>query len=273
MVSKRMIDLITVVFREELSILRLQARSTELYCSAAALGRIYVIINDADMDAGEIDLNWWGSLRDRVTVVHRSAWTVVYVENGWLTQQMLKLMATDLCRSTWSMVLDAKTIFVKPVAPVSDRPLVGVLDIYPVFDVSRQRVNDLFGVELTQQLGPGGVPFILNNELTREMIKEVSLRTGQSFGQWFQAQGMVTEFILYSGYVLYKFGSFDAIYNTESIAVKPCNLCHSEVASFGRKFAEMQHSTTVSIHRRAWQQLTAEQQNAYTQFLADRGIK
>ena len=273
MVSKRMIDLITVVFREELSVLRLQARSTELYCSAAELGRIYVIINDANMDTSEIDLNWWGSLQDRVTVVHRSAWSVNYAENGWLTQQMLKLMATELCHSTWSMVLDAKTIFVRPVAPVADRPLVGILDIYPVFDVSRQRVNDLFGVELTQQLGPGGVPFILNNELTRELIAEVAVRTATPFDQWFQAQGMVTEFILYSGYVLYKFGSFDAIYNTDAIAVKPCNLCHSEVASFGRKFAEMQHSTTVSIHRRAWQQLTPEQQNAYIQFLAARGVK
>jgi hypothetical protein len=273
MVSKRMIDIITVVFREELDVLRLQARSIELYCHSADLGRIYVVVNDATVDTSEIDLAWWGTLRDRVTVVHRAAWPVAYAENGWLTQQLLKLMATELCTSTWSMVLDAKTIFVKPVAPVADCPVVGILDIYPVFDVSRQRVNELFGVELTQQLGPGGVPFILNNALTLELMSEVAVRTNQSFDQWFQAQGMVTEFILYSGYVLYKFGSFDVIYNTDDIAVKPCNLCHSEVASFGRKFAEMQHSTTVSVHRRAWEQLTSQQQHTYTQFLAARGIE
>ena len=268
-----MIDLITVVFREELAVLRLQARSIELYCQKINLGRIYVIVNDSTVDVSEIDLSWWGSFKDQVTVVHRSTWRIDYAENGWLTQQMLKLLATDLCTSTWSMVLDAKTIFVREVEPVASRPQVGTLDIYPVFDVSRRRVNDLFGVELTQQLGPGGVPFILNNELTREMIKEVSAKTGKPFDQWFQEQGMVTEFILYAGFVLHKFGSFDQLYDTASIAIAPCNLCHSEVASFDRKFKGMQYSTTVSIHRRAWAQLTTNQQTQYTEFLESRGIK
>lgn len=268
-----MIDLITVVFREELAVLKLQARSVELYCQNANLGRIYVVVNDDTVDSSEINLSWWGSLCDRVTVVHRSAWHIDYAENGWLTQQLLKLLATDLCTSTWSMVLDAKTIFVQQVNPVADRPQVGLLDIYPVFDVSRQRVNNLFDVELTHQLGPGGVPFILNNELTREMIKEVSNRTKKPFADWFQEQGMVTEFILYAGYVLYKLGSFDKLYDTANISITPCNLCHSEINSFDRKFAEMQHSTTVSVHRGAWSQLGQSQQTQYTEFLESRGIK
>jgi hypothetical protein len=273
MVSIPMIDIVTVVFREELPVLRSQARSIALYVQPNELGKIYIIVNDDTVDPNEIDVNWWGHFCDRVVLVHRSAWAINYAENGWLTQQMLKLLATDLCTSKWSMVLDAKTIFVQPVSVIADRPRVGVLDIYPVFDISRQRVNELFKVDLQQQLGPGGVPFILNNLLTQQMISEIQNLTNKSFADWFQEQGMVTEFILYSGYVLRCCGSYDALYDTTNRAIVPCNLCHSEVASFDRKFAEMQQATTVSIHRRAWAQLSQSQQQQYTDFLNSRGIK
>jgi hypothetical protein len=133
-------------------------------------------------------------------------------------------------------------------------------------------VNTLFDVDLQKQLGPGGVPFVLDNSLTQEMILEITALTGQSFGTWFQQQGMVTEFILYAGYVLKKYGSYKILYDTENTAITPCNLCHSEVGSFDRKFKEMQGSTTVSIHRRAWPQLTNQQQTQYINFLASRGI-
>jgi len=150
---------------------------------------------------------------------------------------------------------------------------VGVLDIYPVFDISRQRVNALFDIDLQKQLGPGGVPFIINNSVAQKLIKEIKQLTQQEFPTWFQTQGMVTEFILYSGYVIQQYGSFDVLYDTTSVAIIPCNLCHSEVGAFDRKFQEMQKSITVSIHRNAWNQLTTQQQNQYTEFLTSRGIE
>jgi hypothetical protein len=142
-----------------------------------------------------------------------------------------------------------------------------------VFESSRKIVSDLLDIELTKQLGPGGVPFILNNALTKEMMEEITIRTGRPFALWFQEQGMVTEFILYSGYLVYKFGDFDTMYDTKQNAIVPCNLCHSEVASFDCKFKEMSQSTTVSIHRQAWAQLTTDQQQQYISFLRERGIE
>ena len=105
------------------------------------------------------------------------------------------------------------------------------------------------------------------------MIQEVQSRTGQDFAAWFQDQGMITEFILYSGYVLFSQGSFDKIYNVNSAVVVPCNLCHSEVAAFDRKFSQMSQATTVSVHRMAWQQLSDQQRDQYTNFLSQRGIQ
>lgn len=268
-----MIDLITVVFREELSVLKLQAQSIERYCQNVDLNKIWIIVNDDTLDTNEINTNWWGEFSNRVTIIHRSAWPYDFNSNGWLSQQVLKLLATDLCVSEWSMVLDAKTILVKPMTSIINKPAVGSLDIYPVFEPSKKIVSDLFDIELTHQLGPGGVPFILNNALVKEMIEEIAIRTNKPFAVWFQEQGMVTEFILYSGYLVYKFGSFDLMYDTKHSVLQPCNICHSEVPSFERKFKEMATASTVSIHRNAWSQLNDEQRQQYINFLNDRGIK
>jgi hypothetical protein len=265
-----MIDLITVVFRDELEVLRLQAQSVERY--GQNLGTIYVVVNDADTVADQIDPDWWGARSGQVQIVCRSRWPVDYDQNGWLTQQLLKLLATDLCTNSWSMILDAKTLFVEPIT-IDEKPQVGELDIYPVFKTSQQIVSELFDIDLKKQLGPGGVPFIVNNALVQDLIADVVAKTNQSFSEWFQRQGMVTEFILYSGYVVYRFGSFDAVYDSKHSTLHPCNICHSEVASFDRKFKEMQTANTVSIHRRAWAQLSPQQRSQYLEFLSSRGIK
>ena len=265
-------DLVTVVFLDELPTLKLQARSVELYCQHMDLGNIVVVVNDDLMTINDVDPAWWGQLEDRVRIVHRNNWSINYAENGWLTQQLLKLLACARSKNTWSLVLDTKTLFVKSVAKYNDRPQTKLLEIVPVFETSRQRVSKLFNIDLQNQLGPGGVPFVMHNHVVRDMIQEVQSRTGEDFAPWFQNQGMITEFILYSGYVLFSQGSFDKMYDIGQAVVMPCNLCHSEVAEFDRKFREMSQATTVSIHRNAWTQLSDQQRFQYMDFLSKRGI-
>jgi len=271
-----MIDIITVVFREELPVLQAQAQSVERYCQDIGIRNIYVVVNDSEDIVNQIDAAWWGTLADRVLVIPRSAFGTSYSDNGWLSQQVLKLMTSAVSYNTWSMVVDAKTIFVKPVQlseliDQDHRPCVGQLDIYPVFDRSREIVNQLFNIDLQSQLGPGGVPFILNNRTVRAMIADIEARTSTDFPTWFQAQGMLTEFILYSGYIHLQ-GGFEKVYNVETNAVFPVNICHSEVSAFDRKFADMKNASTVSIHRNAWKELTDEQRQQYQHFLIDRGV-
>ncbi len=271
-----MIDLITVVFRQELPVLQAQAQSVERYCQHIGIRNIYVVVNDEESVVSEIDSAWWGTLGNKVLAIPRSAFSADYSDNGWLSQQALKLMTAATSYNTWSMVLDAKTIFVKPLQlsellDSQGRPCVGQLDIYPVFERSQQIVNELFGVDLKKQLGPGGVPFVINNQAARAMIADVEQRTATNFPEWFQAQGMLTEFILYSGYVHLQ-GGFDRLYNIDTSTVAPVNICHSEVSAFDRKFNDMQNALTVSVHRNAWTELTAEQRQQYQHFLIDRGI-
>lgn len=279
MVSNHMIDLITVVFEQELNALKLQAKSIDLYFNPAELAQVYVIVNDADHIAKQIDPSWWGKFKDQVVILPRRTFSCTFSQNGWHSQQVLKLLTATLSYNEWSMVLDAKTLFVRNLIESelfdrSGRPCVGNLDVYPVFEPSKKIVEELFEMTLDIQLGPGGVPFMLNNRMVRSMIVEIEKRTQQSFANWFATQGMLTEFLLYSGYVIHRHGSFEILYNHIECRIKPCNLCHSEVASFDRKFREMTDpkTLTVSIHRAAWPQLSLEQQDQFKNFLESRGL-
>jgi|LakMenEpi03Aug12_release.lakeMendotaPanAssembly.Ray.scaffolds.fasta_scaffold339647_2 hypothetical protein len=263
-----MIDIVTVAFESELKVLRLQARSLALFVKN--VDNIVVVVNQDE--ACRIDTRWWGIHQHKVTVMHRNLFSHSWSPNGWVSQQALKLLAVSQCASEWAVILDAKTIFVRDFELNEIRPVVGALGICPVFEPSRNIANALFGIDLQQQLGPGGVPFVMNTQQARDMISWIEHHTGQSFANWFQQQGRLTEFILYSAWIQYSTGSLDTIYNTETINVIPVNICHSEVTQFEQKLSNMPAATTVSIHRNAWTQFTDDQQKQYMDFLASRGI-
>jgi hypothetical protein len=273
-----MIDLVTVVFQDELPILKLQAASVARYCQNIGIRNIYVVVNDDDDTIHKIDATWWGDLANHVLVIPRSAFSTEFVSNGWVSQQVLKLLTASISYNAWSMVLDAKTIFVREVKlseliDPQGRACVGRMATFPVFEPARLIVNELFNINMTQQLGPGGVPFMLQNDTVRLMIGEISFLTGRSFPRWFQGNGKLTEFMLYSGYVQHKFGGFDMFYS-DQLQFRPVNVCHSEVDSWDRKLQQMQqnHTLTVSVHRAAWKQLSDTQQQQYQNLLIDRGI-
>ncbi len=211
-------------------------------------------------------------------VVPRSAFSTQFVEDGWVSQQALKLLAASISHNTWTMVLDAKTIFVKElelkdIIDEQGRARVGTLDIFPVFETTRLMVNQTYDIDMTKQLGPGGVPFLFQNDAVRLMIAETTFRVKQKFPLWFQGKGRITEFMLYSGYLQYRFGGFETFYNPEcSFGV--VNVCHTQVEQYERKLEEMKNNNplTVSVHRKAWAQLNEDQKQAYQYFLIDRQI-
>jgi hypothetical protein len=273
-----MIDIVTVVFDEEIPVLRAQAQSIALYCKKIGIRNIYVVLNDEETVAAKIDPAWWGEFASAVLVVPRSTFSTEFVQDGWVSQQVLKILAASMSYNTWSMVLDAKTIFVRELDPrdITDeqgRMCVGTQDIYPVFEPSRLIINQLYNIDLKQQLGPGGVPFFFQNDAVRLMIAETTFITGQSFPHWFQARGRITEFMLYAGYLQHRFKGFDTFYNQRS-SFGLVNVCHSEVAAWDQKIAQMKtmNPLTVSVHRRAWSQLDSEQQQQFQYFLIEHGI-
>jgi hypothetical protein len=274
-----MIDIVTVVFEPEIPVLRAQAQSLALYGQKLGIRNIYVVLNDVETIAAQIDPAWWGPLANSVLVIPRTAFSTPFVENGWVSQQVLKLLAASISYNTYSMILDAKTVFVREIIPAhvvdsAGRIQTGRLPIYPVFEPSRQIVNKLFDIDLQQQIGPGGVPFIVHNDTVRMMIAEVTIRTKTSFPIWFQQQGMVTEFILYSGFVQFLCGNLNVLYDTHNSLGSVINVSHDETDAWPIKINQMRkgETLTVSVHRGAWAKLTVEQQQQYRDLLAQRGI-
>lgn len=273
-----MIDIITVVFPQELNLLRVQAESVGRFCTQIGVRNIYVVLNGNDDMLPDIDPTWWGPLSKHLLVIPRSAFSTTFVDNGWVSQQALKMLAASMSYNAWSMVLDAKTVFVREVVPdelvdSEGRMRVGELSVYPVFEPSRQIVNRLWEIDMQRQLGPGGVPFFFHNNTVRYMIAECTFRTGEMFPEFFQRQGVLTEFLLYSGYVESKQNMWDILYSKET-SFKVANIGREEVKDFDYKFKTAQHPDclTVSVHRDAWPQLTSVQQATFRNFLIDRGL-
>jgi hypothetical protein len=278
MVSKSMLDTVTIVFKEELPVLKVQAQSIDLYCQDIGIQTIFVVVNDDDQIVDQIDPSWWGSLSKCVRIIPRSFFNCEFVENGWVSQQVLKVLASSLSTNQYSMILDAKTIIVKEASIdllfPNGKLAGGSYPIQPVFLTSARIVGELFNVTVDYNGGLSGVPFIVKNDLIRSMIIEIENLTKQLFSKWFQDQGMVTEFILYAGYCMYLYGTLDNVYS-QIYPYRVINLCHSETGIIPNKLYDMtQNDTfTVSIHRRAWAVMTAEQRDTYKKFLISRNVK
>jgi hypothetical protein len=275
-----MIDIVTVVFEPEIPVLRAQAQSLALYGQKLGIRNIYVVLNDAETIATQIDPAWWGPLANSVLVIPRTAFSTPFVENGWVSQQVLKLLAASISYNTYSMILDAKTVLVRELDPdhivdSAGRIQTGIMPLYPVFAPAKKIVDELFDLDLQRQVGPGGVPCIVHNDTVRMMIADVTLRTKTSFPIWFQNQGVLTEFVLYSAFVQHLCGDIGVLYDQHNSLGGIVNVAHDETDSWSIKINQMRkgETLTVSVHRGAWTKLSAEQQQQYRDLLTQRGIE
>lgn len=273
-----MIDIVTVVFGEEVAILRCQAQSLDLYCQDIGLQKIYVMVNEPNLSQ-EIDTAWWGSLAGRVEIVPRETFDVDWSDNGWLTQQLLKIHGGARSQNIWTMVLDAKTIMTRRLAlddviNSQGQAKFGWLPIDEVFYPARDIANQLLETNNTTLLEPVGVPFFFHNQSVRSMIDFVQLKTNQDFDSWFLSNGMLTEFILYSTWIsvddnrrnLYQHTGTGATLNIRHV-------CHAFADRFDQILASHDDdSHTLSVHRRVWAGLTSEQRLAFQQRLIACGI-
>lgn len=274
-----MIDIVTVVFAQEISVLQVQAQSIDRFCKDLGLKNIYVMINDHDDLIKQIDRTWWGQFQDRVRILPKSMFSTDYVANGWVSQQVLKLLGAALSHNHWSMILDAKTLITDHMSAdmfvITDcESTLGRQPIQPVFEPAAKIAGDVFDIKIDHVIAPAGVPFFFHNRTVRQMIAQIENRTGQHFPEWFQQQGMLTEFVLYSGFVQYKHQNLNSMYlgtNTQRLCN---NVCHSEVNLFDIKLNLVldQRSTTMGVHRNAWAQLSTSQQQNYVAYLQSLGL-
>lgn len=271
-----MIDIITVVYRDELDFLKIQARSLDLYAQHLDINCVYVIVNDDDSVCELIDPTWWK--HHRVKIIPYSKWDYTSRINGWENQQLCKLLAASEAESTWSMCLDAKTWLIQPLDLncLFDKEgcaNVGTIPVFEVFKPSQEFVEQYYGVSMPNVIGPAGVPFMFHTNTVANMISEY-----EDFINFFQTHvrypHFITEFHLYSAYVIARLGGVEALYN-KTQHYTCCNIADFDVENFEQHLLRIKTDTrmlTASIHRRAYPLLSAEQLNAWNVFLDSRKL-
>ena len=273
-----MIDLITVVFRAELPLLQIQARSMDQYIDPTQINKITIIVNDDDSIGQLIDHAWWGKHSNKVEIKCYSQWNYTSRITGWENQQICKLMSAAESTAEWSMVLDAKTWFIKPFNQLdffdeNGCARTGYVPTMQVFDSSREFVENLYNVTLNRIIGPGGVPFIFHTDTVKNLVESID-----DFIEFFQVHvrypTLVTEFHLYSGFVLFQYGSYEELYSNQS-GYSVVNVADWEANIFDQLFAHMQTDNnllTVSIHRRTYKDLSENQISSWIDFLTEKNI-
>ena len=272
-----MIDLVTVVFAPEIQYLKIQAQSIQLYAKDLGIKNIFVVVNDHESVQAQIQPTWWAGYAPNVKIIHRDHLACGYHDHGWHSQQALKLLASAQSQNQYCMVLDAKTFFVQECQQRglfhNNKICMRSQPIAPVFGKSQTLVNELFDVNMTHVAGPAGVPHLFSVTEVQHMLNFIETKSESNFATWFQQHPMVTEFILYSGWLHKSQGNLAHSY-LEKQHYQVVNVCHTEAMWFDMIFSRMHASDvlTVGVHRNAWPQLSAIQKLQYLEFLQSRGL-
>lgn len=272
-----MLDFITVVYQAELPLLEIQARSLDLYIKPQDINQIVVVVNDTDEVAQYINPKWWGQHKDKVTITIADTYPVT----GWESQQLLKLLYASYSTQTWSMVLDAKTWFIKELEldklfGTNGKPWCGSVPGLPNnFIQGRAFVEEYYNIKLPKIVGPNGVPFLFHTQTVKDMIAEFD-----NFVEFFSTNvcgpNCMTEFFLYSGYITKCYGNIEELYNTNHSYLFPLNIAPNQTDDFDAIFSQFSRFPksilTASIHQRAYTTLSTAQIATWIDFLVSKHL-
>lgn len=297
------IDLATVIYYDELNYLETQARSIELYFPRDSIGNIFVIVNQEKNKPLEqdnvdciVDPAWYGINADKVKIIDYHEWGYTNYNDqfsyraGWQNQQLCKLLISKEVQTEWYAVLDAKTWFINPVdleqVFTNNKYNIRTAGWHQHFIPSTKSVELHFGIDLNEAISPGGVPFIFHTNTVLDMINYVETVAAptEKFHDFFLARcrtehpGYLTEFCLYTGYVIKKHGSIGNLYNVDfsvatltPINIDVFNIHHCDVDLL---LQEMRTPAinTVSVHRNAIPLLKMYQLKSWMDLLTERNL-
>lgn len=272
------LDFVTVVFKDEINMLKTQGRSINLYAHDV-VDTIWVVVNDDPDVANLIDVNWWGSQANRVKVITRDALGSPDYGTGWDSQQLCKLLMAAASTQNFVVILDAKTWFIRQfnlseMFNTDETLNVGLMPIQEVFQSGWDYLVNEFSIDdLKLQLGPAGVPYFMKTDAVRKLFEYIKEKHSISFKEWYMKYSMyptfITEFLLYASWI-YRSEGYEGIRDRQW---KPVNIGRGEEHQFDYHYWIMTgpHALTVSVHRDVT--LSAEQQDLWNNFLIEKNLK
>jgi tetratricopeptide (TPR) repeat protein len=218
---------VTVAFKGEIGLLRMQARSMGRFLKDLGDVSIYVVVNDPDyvgfMEEFERSVRpEYGPLRDRLTVFDRNkVYEDKYDVRGWRSQQFLKLLVANIIDSDQMIIMDAKNHFIRDVDRNSTlaedgASITWLADRRKDFTDEFRKTYSYFGVNPDLYIDhnlPTITPFVVPRLLVKEAVSYVENREKLGFVDFFLGAGsFLTEFLLISGYCQMRYGSLAPVF-------------------------------------------------------------
>ena len=256
-----------------------------------------MITNDpASAESYTIDPSWYGINADKFKIINYRDWGfnnsnldnhLMYA--GWENQHLCKLLVSHNVESEWYYVLDAKTWFVNPIRYENLFSKDGKsnnkkIPVNKNFDRTVLAINQQFGIDLKQVIGPGGVPFCFHTDSVKEMITHIATVSNptEKFHDFFLSRAAVdnpnpiTEFMLYSGYLLKKYGDYKSLYIDDETTFQyfAQNVADTDTTEFDELLIRMHDfdCMTVSVHKRALVKLKLYQLRNWIGFLTEKNL-
>ncbi len=210
------LDFVTVVYGQEVLLLKLQARSFRLFVRDRDIGSIVIIINEENptRTIAQIEENVlpeYGQFLSRVKLVRGDQLVKAGITaNGWRKQQTMKLLISRRIANACYVVLDAKNHFIAPASVdnflTPDRRMRTFRarqrgSLMPFF----VNAMEYFGLDPEQYLDramPATTPYALSTVCVRGMLDEIEERERVTFADFFHApRRHLTEFFLYFAFL------------------------------------------------------------------------
>jgi hypothetical protein len=275
---------VTVTYRAEDTLQLLQARSLALYARPEDVAAVIVVDNGSPRlsRGGQRRLRAaYGPLADRVRIVPRAELGSEVASSGWMSQQVVKLAVHRLVETPTYVLLDAKNHLIRPVA-VGDfladdgRARTGFQSYrsHPLLP-RLQRVLEYLELDeaAIDRFPPTSTPFVMHRDATAALIADVEQSSGRPFAEEFVGADL-TEFPLYSAWLLRRDGGWDQTYVDEAIQAPTVWGGTATRAGVDAAIAEARRwdAPAFGVHRRALQRLDGDGLAALSAFLTERRL-
>ncbi len=273
------LDLVTVTFRGEDTLQRVQARSIARNVEPGTFGRILVVDNDSrPLSARRVDKlrRLYGPHEDRVEVMPRSAVADIPDVRGRISQQILKLRVAELVTAPWYVLLDSKNHVIRRTDRSDfigdDARAHGGTHGYEGHPHQKrlQHVLDYLGLPdaMQQDFPPTTMPVVMRTDVVREILRDLAPAGSGSFEDEF-VRADLSEFFLYAGWLARHHGGWEHLYGPAPIqsAVVWRGKWRQAIAS-----AEELDAPFFAVHRGTLARLSRDAGRAVAQFWVDRGL-
>lgn len=222
------LDLVTVSFSGELTALKLQARSINMFVPKDTFGTIFIVVN-------ENSFRRFKSYFERHILpeygIHAGSVELVdgrylagqkFGKNGWRSQQPLKLLVSRLVAAQHYLILDSKNHFIRSfdqshmIAP--DGRMIS--HTYPVIEGFVSHYNAAcryFAVpekgEFRPRVLPTATPFMASRHHAEQLLDMVEERENAPFFDFFINAKIYTEFYFYTVFLSKTPGLFEQLYD------------------------------------------------------------